>query len=168
MALEEVQQGTAADGNGLVLFVPAIADPTAPTVTELTAVGVIPLTYGLAPDGFDHQTSVATITVGRYTLAQALELDGVITDTVVLKYVWQGTEDDVVRTALTPGTRGYVVKRLAVPNGTPVAAEQLVTIIPVQASIQTDVPPTANTELMKQQKLNITGVVQRDKAVVAP
>lgn len=167
MALEEVQPGVAADGNGLVLWVPSIANPAAPTVAELTGSGVIPLTYGLTPDGFAHDTSVATITSGRYTLAQALELDGVITDTVELKYVWEGTEDDVIRNALTPGTKGFLVKRMAVPNGTAVVAAQLVTVIPGQASIQRDVPPAANTELQKVQKINVIGEVHRDVAVVA-
>lgn len=167
MGLENVQPGVAADGNGLVLFVPAIADPSAPTVAELTASGVEALTYGLAPDGFDHQTTVATITTGRYTLAQALELDGVITDTLEVKYVWEGTSSDVVRTILAPGTEGFIVKRLAVANDEAIAAGQLVTVIPVKASIQRDVPPAANTELMKIQKLNVTGAVERDVAVVA-
>lgn len=167
MALEEVQPGVAADGNGLVVFVPVLADPSKPKVTELTGSGVIPLTYGLTPDGFAHDTSVATITSGRWTLAQALELDGVITDTVELKYVWEGTEDDIVRTALTKGTKGFLVKRLAVPNATAFAAAQLVTVIPVQASIQRDVPPAANTELQKVQKMNVIGEVHRDVAVVA-
>lgn len=167
MSLEEVQPGTAADGNGLVLWVPAIADPSKPKVTELTGSGVEKLTYGLTPDGFAHDTSVATITSGRYTLAQALELDGVITDTVEVKYVWQGTEEDGVRNVLTPGTKGFIVKRMALPNATEVAADQLVTVIPVQCSIQRDVPPAANTELQKIQKLNVVGEVRRDVKVVA-
>jgi hypothetical protein len=37
----------------------------------------------------------------------------------------------------------------------------------VKASIQRDVPPAANTELMKIQKLNVTGKVERDVEVVA-
>ena len=44
MALEDVTPGTPSDGNGLVLFVPTIADPSAPTVAELSAGTVVPLT----------------------------------------------------------------------------------------------------------------------------
>lgn len=167
MALEDVQPGVAADGNGLVLWVPAIAVPSAPTVTELTAAGVEKLTYGLTPDGFTHDTSVATIPTGRYMLAQMLELDGTVTDTVEVKYVWAGTEEDGVRNVLTTGTKGFIVKRVAVPNATAIAADQLVTVIPVQCSIQRDVPPAANTELQKIQKLNVVGEVKRDVPVVA-
>ena len=167
MALESVAAGTPADGNGLVLWVPAIANPAAPTVAELTAGTVKPLTYALAPDGFDHQTSVATITSGRYTLAQALESDGIITDTVVVKYVYKNDLSDTASSTLVPGTEGFIVKRLGVENGAAVAAGQKVTVIPVKCSIRTDVPPTQNTELMKSQKLNVTGKVERDVAVVA-
>lgn len=167
MSFEEVQPGKAADGNGLVLWVPAIADPAKPKVSELTAASVEKLTYGLTPDGFAHDTTVATITSGRYTLAQALETDGKITDTVEVKYVWEGTDDDGVRNVLTPGTKGFIVKRMAIANEVDIAADQLVTVIPVQCSIQRDVPPAENTELQKIQKLNVIGKVERDVKVVA-
>lgn len=167
MALESVAAGTPADGNGLVLWVPAIADPAAPTVAELTAGTVKPLTYALAPDGFDHQTSVATITSGRYTLAQALESEGVVTDTLEVKYVYNAAQTDTASTTLTTGTTGFVVKRLGVANGTAVQAGQKVTVLPVKCGVKRDVPPTANTELMKIQKLLITGTVNRDVAVAA-
>lgn len=167
MAREEVQPGVAADGHGLVLWVPVIENPAAPTVEELTASGVEKLTYGLTPDGFNHETNVATITSGRFTLAQVLELDGKITDTVEVTYVWEGTESDVVRNVLVPGTEGYIVKRMAVANAEEIAAGQLVTVVPVKCSIQRDVPPTENTELQKVQKLNVTGTVERDVEVVA-
>lgn len=166
MALETVAQGVAADGNGLVLWVPTIADPAAPTKAELTGGTVKKLTYALAPDGFDHQTSVATITAGRYTLAQALEIDGTITDTIEVKYVYNNALSDDASSTLTPGTDGFIVKRLGIDNGTAVDTGQKVTVIPVKCSIRRDVPPTANTELMKIQKLNVTDTVHRDVAVV--
>lgn len=167
MTLESIAAGTPADGNGLVLWVPAIANPAAPTVAELTAGTVKPLTYALAPDGFDHQTSVAIITSGRYTLAQALESEGVITDTLEVKYVYNAAQTDTASTTLTTGTTGFVVKRLGVANGTAVQAGQKVTVLPVKCGVKRDVPPTANTELMKIQKLLITGTVNRDVAVAA-
>ena len=145
--LEGVQQGQAADGRGLVLFVPAIADPTAPTLSELTANGVKKITYGLAPDGFDWQTSIATITSGRYTLEQALELDGVITDTLEVKWVYNRTTPTVVETTLgTKGVTGFIVVRLGYPNDTAIAAGQKLNgVIPISTSLARDVPPTANS-----------------------
>lgn len=167
MSQSEVQPGVAADGNGRVAFVPVIADHFETKVTELEGSGVLDFTYGLTPDGFKHDTSVATITSGRWTLKQAIESDGVETDTVELTYVWVGNETDTIRIALKPGTKGFIVKRLAVANEVPWAADQIVTVIPVQASIPRDVPPTANTELAKVQKLNVIGRVARDVKLVA-
>lgn len=169
MATEATPAGTVADGNGLVLFVPTIADPSAPTVSELTAGTVKPLTYGLAPDGFDWQTSAAVITTGRFTLLQALELEGVLTDTLEVKYPLNPATPTPIETALgTKGIVGFVVVRLGYPNATAIAAAQkLAGVIPISTGTPRVVPPTANTELMQIQKLYINGTVQRKVAVAA-
>lgn len=164
---ESVQKGTAADGNGIVLWVETIANPSAPTAAELAAGERI--TYGLAPDGFTHETTVAVITTGRYTLAQALELDGTVTDTVEVRWVYNRENPTDVETVLgTPGTDGYIVHALGYPNGhTFVATDVLNAVIPVTTSIPRDVPPAQNTELMKVQRLNVRGQVHREVAVAA-
>jgi len=167
MTAEDVQLGTAADGHGTVLWVPAIADLSKPTVAELTAETVIPITYGLATDGFDHQTTIATITTGRYTLDQALELDGKVTDTVELKWVYNRTTPTAVETALgTPGVTGNLVKILGYENGFTIdETTKINAIIPGTTSIPRDVPPTENSELMKIQKINVTGKVYREHEI---
>lgn len=163
MALESVPAGQASDGRGLVLFVPTIAGPAAPTVSELTAGTVKPLTYSLVGDGFRHDTTENVITSSRYTLKQQLELAGTVVDTLEVQYV----SGSPAETALTEGTTGYIVHRLGVPNETAPAAAQKVDVIPVRAGVQRKVAPTANTELQKVQKLFISGPVQRDVAIVA-
>lgn len=167
MALETVPQGQAADGRGLVLFVPTIANPAAPTAAELTAGTVKQLTYSLVPDGFRHETTENVITSGRYTLKQVLELPGTVTDTLEVQYVSNATTPTPAETALTEGATGFIVHRLGVPNETAVAAAQKVDVIPVRAGVQRKVAPTANTELQRVQKLFVTGVVQRDVAVAS-
>lgn len=165
---EKVAPGVVTDGTGLVLFVPAIADVQNPTVAELTATGVVKITYSLTPDGFSHETTVATSTTGRFTLEQALENEGKITDAVEVTYVT--TEDDnvdVARVALARGTVGFLVKRIAIPNGTAVAAGQIVTVLPIRAGLQRDVAPAENEEWKVVQKLLVTGVVGRKVKVVA-
>jgi len=165
---EDVQIGQAADGYGRVLWVPAIADVDDVLLSELTASGVIPLTYGLSPDGFRHETTVSTVTSGRYTLQQALELDGTITDTLELQYVYNRENPTEVEQAVTDGATGFVVHQLGYANETALAAGQkLNAVIPVKASIARDVPPTANTELMKVRKLNVTGKVGRESTISA-
>lgn len=167
MAEEAVQTGFPSDGNGNVLWVSAIADPSAPTVAELGAGTAI--TYGLTPDGFSHQTTINTVNTGRYTLRQALEQDGTVIDTVEVKWVYNRSTATAVQTAIgTTGTAGFIVHSLGYANGHTFAADDIVNaVIPVTTSIARDVPPTANTEAAKMQKLNVTGTVYREVAVVA-
>lgn len=167
MALESVPTGQAADGRGLVLFVPTIANPAAPTVAELTAGTVKSLTYSLVPDGFRHVTTENVITSGRYTLKQVLELAGTVTDTLEVQYVTNSTTPTPAETSLTDGVTGYIVHRLGVPNETAPTAAQKIDVIPIRAGLQRRVAPTANTELQKVQKLFVTGTVQRDVAIAA-
>lgn len=164
---ENVQRGFASDGRGTVLFATTLANPSAPTASELA--DATPITYGLAPDGFAHDTTVNTVTTGRYTLAQALELDGTVTDTVEVRWVYNRTTPTVVETTLgTPGTSGYIIHSLGYPNGHVfTAGDTLNAVIPVTTSIPRDVPPTQNSEAMKVQKLNVTGTVYREVEVVA-
>ncbi|WP_460801476.1 phage tail tube protein [Microbacterium sp. GXF6406] len=168
MTIEAVAPGVVTDGTGLVLFVPAIADVNAPTVEELTATGVKKLTYSLTPDGFAHETTVATSTSGRFTLEQALEQEGTITDSVEITYVTtEDDEQDIARVALERGTTGFIVKRIAVSNALDIAADQRVTVLPIRAGVQRDVAPAANEEWKIIQKLLVTGVVGRKVKVVA-
>ena len=169
MSVEQVQKGQASDGRGIVLWVPAIADPSAPKVAELTAAGVKAITYGLASDGLAHETTVATITTGRYMLDQAIELDGTVTDTVEVKWVYNRTAPTVVETTLgTPGLDAFLVKILGYANGTTIAAAMKCNaVIPVTTSIPRDIPSTTNSELMKVQKLNVRGKVYREVAIIS-
>lgn len=161
--LEEVPAGTPADGNGLVLFVSAIANPAAPTVAELSGGTVEKLTYSLVPDGFRLETTENVISSGRYTLAQVLELPGTVLDTLEVQYVIGSPAEETLENGVT----GFIVQRLGVPNETAIAAAQKVTVIPIRAGLQREVAPTANTELALVQKLYVTGTVQRRVAVAA-
>lgn len=166
---EIVQKGQVADGYGNVLFATTIADPAAPTAAEINA--AIPITYGLTTDGFDHQTSIATVTAGRYTLAQALEYEGVATDTLEVKWVYKrGATPNVTQATIgEKGTEGYIIHSLGYPNGHEfVTGDVINAILPIETGIPRDVPPTTqNQELQKVQKLYVTGAVEREVAVVA-
>ena len=165
---ESVQKGQAADGHGIVLWIPgadAIADVHAPTEAEL-ALGER-LTYGLTADGFNHAASVAKVESSRYTLAQALTYDGVVTDTVTLRYVYNREDPTDAETILsTPGEDGFLVHALGYPNGHELEAGDVINaIIPITTSISTDVPPTQNSELVKEQTPNVRGEVAREVTV---
>lgn len=167
MPLETVPTGTPSDGQGLVLFVPAIANPAAPTVAELTAGTVKQLTYSITGDGYNHSVTINEVTANRLTLKQTLQYDGTEVDNLSITYVYTNTAGDVARVALPVGTTGFIVERWAVPNETAIAAAQLVDVIPIKASVSIKNAPVANQELTRTQRLNVTGPVYRDVAVAA-
>lgn len=167
MAEENVPEGVGADGNLLVLFVPTIADPGAPTVAELTAAGVEKLTYSITGTGYNHTVTINQITSNRLTLPQTLQYDGTEVDELEITYVYTNTEEDVVRLALPKGQEGFIVERWAIRNGTDIAAAQIVDVIPIKASTPRKNAPASNQELTRTQRLNVTGPVRRDVAVIA-
>ncbi|AGW41741.1 pyruvate carboxylase [Leifsonia xyli subsp. cynodontis DSM 46306] len=169
MATEAVPAGTVADGNGLVLFVPTIADPygTGPTVAELTATGVKKLTYSIDAGGYTHTITVNKVKVNRLTMAQELQYDGIVTDDISIKYAYTNTVSDIARLALPAGAVGFIVERWAVPNGQAIAAGDIIDVIPIKASIPAKDAPAANAELTRTQTLNVTGPVSRDIPVHA-
>lgn len=167
MVAETVTPGVISDGNGLILFVPTIANPAAPTVAELTAGTVKKLTYSITGDGYNHTITSATVTANRLFLKQVLQYDTTITDELSITYVYTNTTDDVVRIALAEGVTGYIVERWAVDNGAAIAAAQLVDVIPIKAGISTKNAPASGQELTRTQALNVTGAVQRDRPIAA-
>lgn len=166
---EPWQTGFAVDDKGIVLWVPAIANVYEPTVTELTAAGVVRLTFGLTPDGFNHAPTVNKVTSGRYTSKQVITYDGTVSDDLTLRYVYnRTTPTEVEETIGTPGVDGNIVHILGYPNDHEIAVgTKLNAVIPVTTSISTDIPATANTEAFKEQKPNVRGEVAREVAVVA-
>lgn len=167
MVAETVTPGVISDGNGLILFVPTIANPAAPTVAELTAGTVKKLTYSVTGDGYSHTATPATVTATRLFLKQVLQYDTTVTDELSITYVYTNTTDDVVRIALAEGVTGFIVERFAVANDAAIAAGQLVDVIPIKAGISTKNPPATGQELTRTQALNVTGAVQRDRPIAA-
>jgi hypothetical protein len=166
MALEAVPTGVVADGNWLIMFVATIANTAAPTAAEINAGTSKKLTYSIAGDGYKHDITVNTVTVNRLTLAQVLQYDGTITDDLEISYVYTNAAGDVARLALPVNTTGYIVERPVIPNSQAVAAADLVDVIPIKAGLQRRNAPASNAEATITQKLNVTGVVQRNVAVV--
>ena len=167
---EAVPTGVVSDGNGRVVFVKTLADPSKPKVTELsstTAGAVVPLTYSITGDGYSHSVTINKVTANRLTLPTQIQYDGTEVDDLSITYAYTNTEGDKVRLALPKGTTGYVVERWAIPNGTEWAAAQIVTVIQITASTSLPNAPVTNQELTRTQALNVSGKVWRDVAVVA-
>lgn len=169
MANEPVQSGTASDGKGIVIWAPTIADTDEPTVAELTGGTAKRLTYGLTRDGFVLNVTINNITVGRYTLAQDLTLEGTkVYDLTTIYPYNRETPTDTEEILGAKGTEGYFVHILGYPNDHTIAAGTKVNaIVPVRIGTSTDTPPTQNTELTKQMIPEIIGEVKTEVSVVA-
>jgi hypothetical protein len=166
MTAEAVPAGQVSDGFFVVKFVPTIADPSAPTATELNAAGAKFLTYSIEAGGYTHTVTINKVKVNRLTLPQEIQYDGTIVDELSIKYAYTNTAGDTVRLALPVGQTGFIVERFAVPNSQAIAAADMVDVIPIKASIPLKDAPVQNQELTRTQALNVTGPVQRDVLVV--
>lgn len=168
MPNEVVQAGTASDGNGIVIWLPGY-EGGAPAVADMNNIANKRVTYGLAGDGFDLAVTINSITATRYTLAQALKLEGTKDYTLTTRYVYnRETPTDAELVLGAKGTEGAFAQILGYPNDHVFeAGDKINAVIPVRIGTSTDVPPTANTELMKQMIPEITGEILSEVEVVA-
>ncbi len=165
--------GVDAAGMGSVYFVPAIADPAAPTVTEIDA--GVPLSCALY--GWATSVDQPTSTSAKYCDAQPRQRLGTAAYSagpIVYDYDPQGTDvggNYAHYDALTPGLTGYMVDRRGIGSMEATAVGQVVDVWPVKlgAIIRVDIDPnnTDGESLRTQQIVSVTGQVQFDKALTA-
>lgn len=162
-----------ADGNVKAAFVATIADPTAPTASELTAAGVVDLSLYLTGDGFQPATDQGAVTDPRFASVQVFEQPGRETDTLQLMYVYQGQSiaatDNKAHSTLAKNTTGYVVMRWGGDYSAAFAASDVVDVWPVKCGVQMKMAPEGQgTDVLKiSQKMFVTDTVQRDVTVAA-
>lgn len=170
--------GVSARGNDSVIWVPALADPAAPSVTELTGASAVNISCALI--GFSPSVDQATFTDTRLCSKQTFNRMGQATYSIdTLNYVYDPqtvgaatpTADNVAYDALTGGQSGYFVHRRGLDAQTvDVAAAQKVTVYPVELGAQSDVPldPSAEGALIQcAQNVSVIGEVIRDVAITA-
>lgn len=163
---------TPSDGNVKVLLVPAIADPSAPTVSELTGEGVVDISCYLTGDGLALSSDQATITDERLCSTQVFEKPGRKTNTAEVTYIDNTnspneTDSNEAADTLVEGSSHRVVTRRGVPFEEAVAADQKVSVWPVQAGMSREVAPEANSVIRSIQKLFVTGDVHQKVAVTS-
>lgn len=156
-----------ADGNLKVVFVPAIAVPTAPSAAILNGATAVDLSCYLTPDGFSPGGDEAVINDDRLCSTQTFEQPGRFSDTLDIVYVFGDAVDNEAYETLTHLATGFVVTRWGKPYETVFAVADIVDVYPVTAGKQNKQPPEANSVLKTGQKLFVTGSVERDVAVVA-
>ena len=163
---------TPADGNTAVWFVPAITDPSAPSVSDLTAESVVDLSCYLTGDGLNLTSEQATITDERLCSTQIFEVPGRKTNTAEVTYIDNTnspheTDSNEAAETLVEGARGYIVTRRGVAYEEPVASDQKVSVWPIEAGEPREVPPEANSVIRTIQKLFVTSDVHQKVAVAA-
>jgi len=155
------------DGNVSTIWVPVIADPAAPKVSELTASGVVDLSCYLVTNptvGGDQ----ATIADPRACSLQDLEQPGKVTYSMSLNYIRNPLvpAKNKAYTTLAPMTGGFVVQRFGMLFSIAYAAAQIVDVWSVTCGLQ--VPQSESGSVLKSnQKMFVTGFTQLDVAVAA-
>lgn len=129
------------DGNTKVTFVPNIASITAPTVAELTAVGIVALENTLTDDGLSIEFDEGVVTGPTLASVQDFEGPGRIKANIELTgYRDSSPASDRMWSVMTRGTAGYLVVRTAMAATTGYAASQKVDVYGVTCGERRKVP----------------------------
>lgn len=163
-----------AQGNVNAVFVPAIANTSAPTTAEINAAGAVDLSCYLMPDWAGVTADQNKGEDRRFCSTESFDRLGTVKRTIadiVYTYLPQGTSavaGNKVYTALPKGATGYLVIRYGLPTTTAFAAAQKVDIIPVQMGARSkSVQGTDEfAPLTVTQGIGATGVLVED-AVIA-
>lgn len=163
---------TPADGNEKVVVVPAIADTSAPKLTELNAAGAVDISCYLTGDGFSPSLSEQVITDERKCSRQTFEQPGRSQRGLDVTYIDNTNApneatDNKAKDTLVPGQAQYIVTRRGQDFEAPFAVGDKVTVTPIKGGQYNEVPGAANEVLKISQKLFVTGTHQVSVAVVA-
>lgn len=135
-------EGVSTLGNETLIFIPALADPEAPTVLELTGASAINLS--MAVRGFNASADQGVVQDVRLGSTDRGEIPGAVTpsiDDVVYVYdpqdVGAASPDSIHYDTLKKGTVGYLVDRRGLSRETvAVAAAQIVDVYHVEFGAQ--------------------------------
>lgn len=157
------------DGTDLVLWVPTLADPAYPTLTELNAGTVVDMTCYFSDTGWAPVLTEAVVTDNRLCSRTDFGRPGRKAYSMPLMYVFnpESAADDEARLALTYLATGYFVERPAVDFDTAIAAWDFVDVYPVVLGEQHPAGRTANSPWLMQQQAYLTGEKQTLVRVLA-
>lgn len=165
--------GINAAGNGSIWFVPAIADPSAPTVEEIEA--GIDLSCALYT--FTPTFEQASVTRTKYCYREAVQAPGRVTrsiERIVYDYDPQdpASEEYSYYEELTEGRRGFIVDRRGLhAKSVEIASGQYVHVTPVELGARDDVainPEEEGEKLRVEQIIHVIGEKIRDAEVNGP
>lgn len=163
--------GIDAAGNVKTAFVLAIADPSAPTLAEITAGSEITC----ALYGFEASVDQPVTTRAKRCYRQPVQSPGRAAYSIApIEYDYDPqlpASADYAYADLTPGVHGYIVDRLGKDKEEAWAAGDIVVVYPVTLGERVDVPidatSTDSQKLRVSQTIFVRGDVLRDIALVA-
>lgn len=163
---------TPADGNFAVWIVPTIADPDAPTVTELAAGTLVDISCYIAAGGYTDTLEQAAIADERLCDTFVAELPGRITPSVEITFIDNTNsplEEDFNEAvdALAPNANYWIATRRGIAFNTPPAADQVVNLRNVIGGVHNPLPPEANSVTRSSAKQFVQSLRQGVK-IVAP
>jgi hypothetical protein len=163
---------TPVDGNSLVLAVAAIADATAPKLTELTAVSAVDISCYLTGGGWKPSLSEQVINDERLCTTQTYEQKGRSQRGLEVEYIDNtNTPNEELynkaKDTLIPGSTLFLVVRTGLPYTTPLAVGQKVTVYPVTPGEYSELPPEANSVFKIGQKQFVRAGVSISAEIVA-
>lgn len=143
---------TPADGNMKVVIVPTLADPSAPTVTELNAATTVDISCYLTAGGWQPTQDQATISDERLCSTQVFGQPGRKTLGLTMQVIdntnseYEAEYNKAVET-LVEGQDLFAVERRGLPFDEPFEADQKVRVWPFKAGMKQLDPPEANSVL---------------------
>lgn len=163
---------TPADGNVLVKVVPAVADLSAPKLTEVNAVAGVDISCYLTSDGYAPSVDQQVTTDERLCSTQTFEQPGRVGNGLDLTYIDNTNSpneatDNKAKDILVPGSEHVLVVRRGKAYDEPLAAGDTVSLYPIKPGVYQELPPEANAVLKIMQKQFVTGPVSRSVKLVA-
>lgn len=169
-------EGVSTQGNETVIYVPTLASPTAPKLTEVGAGVTTALNLGYALRSFSPASDQGTSDDIRLASTQTFENPGrvkISLDDITYVYDPQAptsTPSNKHYEVLKLGVKGFLIDRRGISATTPPAIGDKVDIYPVQFGEQRRVPVDPSAEGGKfeiVQKPFVIGLVLKDIALVA-
>jgi hypothetical protein len=155
------------DGNIKVTFVLDLEDPSAPTVTELTAAGAVDLSCWIKADGRDHTVDEDTVDNSKLCTTDNTETPGRV------KHGWNLTYNrdddpmaDLAYKTMKRGVAGFLIQRIGSSFKTAFAADDEVDTFPIKCGYQLEAPDVGGLVWYKQ-KLFVTAQSYPQVKVVA-
>lgn len=158
------------DGMVRVDWVPVLADPENPALSELESGSSLAMSCYFTDAGWAPNTAEDVANDPRLCSVETYTSPGRNTTSIPTMYVTNPDDpsNDEAATTLTDRATGFYVERRGVPYDQDWAAGDLVTVFPVKLGVQNEGAPTANTPLTISQMAYVRAPgTQRRVLVVA-